>query len=64
MWFDSCYVWLQGTRVWLQEQDRLQPCTVGPRTDGAMLFTTDYGEVSEMKAKDVHDEVKKTFLND
>uniref|UniRef100_A0A8D0BVC4 Unconventional myosin-X-like n=1 Tax=Salvator merianae TaxID=96440 RepID=A0A8D0BVC4_SALMN len=35
----------EGTRVWLQEQDRLQPCTVGCCTDGSVLFTSDYGEV-------------------
>ncbi|CAI5762856.1 unconventional myosin-X-like isoform X1 [Podarcis lilfordi] len=35
----------EGTRVWLQEQDRLQPCTVGSCVDGSVLFTSDYGEV-------------------
>ncbi|CAM4628890.1 unnamed protein product [Caretta caretta] len=34
-----------GTRVWLREQDQLQPCTVGACNDGFVLFTTDYGEV-------------------
>uniref|UniRef100_A0A670JFT1 Myosin X n=1 Tax=Podarcis muralis TaxID=64176 RepID=A0A670JFT1_PODMU len=41
-----------GTRVWLQEQDRLQPCTVGSCVDGSVLFTSDYGEVSEMKTQE------------
>ncbi|XP_037768620.1 unconventional myosin-X isoform X1 [Chelonia mydas] len=35
----------EGTRVWLREQDQLQPCTVGSCNDGFVLFTTDYGEV-------------------
>uniref|UniRef100_A0A670JDT8 Myosin X n=1 Tax=Podarcis muralis TaxID=64176 RepID=A0A670JDT8_PODMU len=43
---------LVGTRVWLQEQDRLQPCTVGSCVDGSVLFTSDYGEVSEMKTQE------------
>ncbi|KAJ6665504.1 hypothetical protein lerEdw1_003345 [Lerista edwardsae] len=40
----------QGTHVWLQEQDQLQPCTVGSSADGSVLFTSNYGEVSEMRA--------------
>uniref|UniRef100_A0A6J0THH3 Unconventional myosin-X-like n=1 Tax=Pogona vitticeps TaxID=103695 RepID=A0A6J0THH3_9SAUR len=35
----------EGTRVWLQEQDQLQPCTVSSLADGSVLFTSDYGEV-------------------
>ncbi|XP_065527742.1 unconventional myosin-X-like [Lathamus discolor] len=35
----------QGARVWLQEQDQLQPCTVGSCADGNVLFTSDYGTV-------------------
>ncbi|CAI5762855.1 unconventional myosin-X-like isoform X1 [Podarcis lilfordi] len=42
----------EGTRVWLQEQDRLQPCTVGSCVDGSVLFTSDYGEVSEMETQE------------
>ncbi|XP_019378232.1 PREDICTED: unconventional myosin-X-like [Gavialis gangeticus] len=38
-------VCLQGTRVWLREQDQLQPCTVGSCADGTVLFTSDYGPV-------------------
>uniref|UniRef100_A0A8V5G6P6 Uncharacterized protein n=1 Tax=Melopsittacus undulatus TaxID=13146 RepID=A0A8V5G6P6_MELUD len=36
---------LQGARVWLREQDQLQPCTVGSCADGNVLFTSDYGTV-------------------
>uniref|UniRef100_A0A8B9VYG2 Myosin X n=1 Tax=Anas zonorhyncha TaxID=75864 RepID=A0A8B9VYG2_9AVES len=32
-----------GARVWLREQDQLQPCTVGSCADGNVLFTSDYG---------------------
>lgn len=39
-------VFLQGARVWLREQDQLQPCTVGPCADGNVRFTSDYGTVS------------------
>uniref|UniRef100_A0A674HDB9 Myosin X n=1 Tax=Taeniopygia guttata TaxID=59729 RepID=A0A674HDB9_TAEGU len=35
----------QGARVWLQEQDQLQPCTVGFCANGNVLFTSDYGMV-------------------
>ncbi|KFW80123.1 Unconventional myosin-X, partial [Manacus vitellinus] len=35
----------QGARVWLREQDQLQPCTVGLCADGNVLFTSDYGTV-------------------
>ncbi|OXB77073.1 UNVERIFIED_CONTAM: hypothetical protein H355_007720 [Colinus virginianus] len=35
----------QGARVWLREQDQLQPCTVGPCADGNVHFTSDYGTV-------------------
>uniref|UniRef100_A0A8C9EVX2 Unconventional myosin-X-like n=1 Tax=Pavo cristatus TaxID=9049 RepID=A0A8C9EVX2_PAVCR len=38
-------LFLQGARVWLQEQDQLQPCTVGPCADGNVRFTSDYGTV-------------------
>uniref|UniRef100_A0A674GZA1 Myosin X n=1 Tax=Taeniopygia guttata TaxID=59729 RepID=A0A674GZA1_TAEGU len=31
--------------VWLQEQDQLQPCTVGFCANGNVLFTSDYGMV-------------------
>ncbi|XP_075286147.1 unconventional myosin-X-like isoform X2 [Opisthocomus hoazin] len=34
-----------GARVWLREQDQLQPCTVGSCADGNVLFTSDYGMV-------------------
>ncbi|XP_009985744.1 PREDICTED: unconventional myosin-X-like, partial [Tauraco erythrolophus] len=34
-----------GARVWLREQDQLQPCTVGSCADGNVLFTSDYGTV-------------------
>uniref|UniRef100_A0A674GDM1 Myosin X n=1 Tax=Taeniopygia guttata TaxID=59729 RepID=A0A674GDM1_TAEGU len=34
-----------GARVWLQEQDQLQPCTVGFCANGNVLFTSDYGMV-------------------
>uniref|UniRef100_A0A8C0EX24 Myosin X n=1 Tax=Bubo bubo TaxID=30461 RepID=A0A8C0EX24_BUBBB len=36
---------LQGARVWLREQDQLQPCTVVSCADGNVLFTSDYGMV-------------------
>uniref|UniRef100_A0A8C3T0P0 Myosin X n=1 Tax=Chelydra serpentina TaxID=8475 RepID=A0A8C3T0P0_CHESE len=39
------YDHFRGTRVWLREQDQLQPCTVGSCSDGFVRFTTDYGEV-------------------
>lgn len=39
---------MQGARVWLQEQDQLQPCTVGLCANGNVLFTSDYGMVSEV----------------
>uniref|UniRef100_A0A8C4WUF6 Unconventional myosin-X-like n=1 Tax=Gopherus evgoodei TaxID=1825980 RepID=A0A8C4WUF6_9SAUR len=42
---ESCFSSSFGTRVWLREQDQLQPCTVGSCNDGFVLFTTDYGEV-------------------
>nr|XP_009932442.1 PREDICTED: unconventional myosin-X-like [Opisthocomus hoazin] len=35
----------KGARVWLREQDQLQPCTVGSCADGNVLFTSDYGMV-------------------
>ncbi|XP_010567855.1 PREDICTED: unconventional myosin-X-like [Haliaeetus leucocephalus] len=35
----------RGARVWLREQDQLQPCTVGSCADGNVLFTSDYGTV-------------------
>ncbi|XP_030309911.1 unconventional myosin-X-like isoform X3 [Calypte anna] len=35
----------QGARVWLWEQEQLQPCTVGSCADGSVLFTSDYGKV-------------------
>ncbi|KAH0621187.1 hypothetical protein JD844_022242 [Phrynosoma platyrhinos] len=35
----------QGTRVWLEAQEQLLPCTVGCSADGSVLFTSDYGEV-------------------
>uniref|UniRef100_A0A8C3PY53 Myosin X n=1 Tax=Chrysolophus pictus TaxID=9089 RepID=A0A8C3PY53_CHRPC len=38
-------VFLQGARVWLREQDQLQPCTVGLCADGNVRFTSDYGTV-------------------
>uniref|UniRef100_A0A663MX15 Myosin X n=1 Tax=Athene cunicularia TaxID=194338 RepID=A0A663MX15_ATHCN len=34
-----------GARVWLREQDQLQPCTVVSCADGNVLFTSDYGTV-------------------
>lgn len=40
--------WLQGTHVWLQEPDYMRPCTLGSCANGSMLFTSDYGEVSEI----------------
>uniref|UniRef100_A0A7M4FPW2 Unconventional myosin-X-like n=1 Tax=Crocodylus porosus TaxID=8502 RepID=A0A7M4FPW2_CROPO len=43
--FPETPVCLQGTRVWLREQDQLQPCTVGSCADGTVLFTSDYGPV-------------------
>ncbi|CAN0144721.1 unnamed protein product, partial [Bubo scandiacus] len=33
----------EGARVWLREQDQLQPCTVVSCADGNVLFTSDYG---------------------
>uniref|UniRef100_A0A8C9L720 Unconventional myosin-X-like n=1 Tax=Pavo cristatus TaxID=9049 RepID=A0A8C9L720_PAVCR len=42
---DSCLDHTSGARVWLQEQDQLQPCTVGPCADGNVRFTSDYGTV-------------------
>uniref|UniRef100_A0A8B9E5G2 Unconventional myosin-X-like n=1 Tax=Anser cygnoides TaxID=8845 RepID=A0A8B9E5G2_ANSCY len=36
---------IKGARVWLREQDQLQPCTVGSCADGNVLFTSDYGMV-------------------
>uniref|UniRef100_A0A8C9UH24 Myosin X n=1 Tax=Serinus canaria TaxID=9135 RepID=A0A8C9UH24_SERCA len=39
------FSFLQGARVWLQEQDQLQPCTVGLCANGNVLFTSDYGMV-------------------
>uniref|UniRef100_A0A8C8S8G2 Unconventional myosin-X-like n=1 Tax=Pelusios castaneus TaxID=367368 RepID=A0A8C8S8G2_9SAUR len=36
---------LQGTQVWLREQEQLQPCTVGSCSDGFVLFATDDGAV-------------------
>ncbi|XP_067416441.1 unconventional myosin-X-like [Emydura macquarii macquarii] len=35
----------EGTRVWIREQDQLQPCTVGSCNDGFVPFTSDYGAV-------------------
>ncbi|NXA32754.1 MYO10 protein, partial [Eudromia elegans] len=35
----------QGARVWLREQDQLQPCTVASCADGNVLFASDYGKV-------------------
>uniref|UniRef100_A0A8B9FBW1 Unconventional myosin-X-like n=1 Tax=Amazona collaria TaxID=241587 RepID=A0A8B9FBW1_9PSIT len=34
-----------GARVWLREQDQLQPCTVRSCADGNVLFTSDYGTI-------------------
>uniref|UniRef100_A0A669PQK6 Myosin X n=1 Tax=Phasianus colchicus TaxID=9054 RepID=A0A669PQK6_PHACC len=41
---DSC-LGRTGARVWLREQDQLQPCTVGLCADGNVRFTSDYGTV-------------------
>uniref|UniRef100_A0A663MYP7 Myosin X n=2 Tax=Athene cunicularia TaxID=194338 RepID=A0A663MYP7_ATHCN len=38
-------LYLSGARVWLREQDQLQPCTVVSCADGNVLFTSDYGTV-------------------
>uniref|UniRef100_A0A8C2TTQ1 Unconventional myosin-X-like n=1 Tax=Coturnix japonica TaxID=93934 RepID=A0A8C2TTQ1_COTJA len=42
---DSCLGHTSGARVWLREQDQLQPCTVGLCADGNVRFTSDYGTV-------------------
>uniref|UniRef100_A0A8C8E7C7 Myosin X n=1 Tax=Otus sunia TaxID=257818 RepID=A0A8C8E7C7_9STRI len=36
---------LKNFKVWLREQDQLQPCTVVSCVDGNVLFTSDYGMV-------------------
>lgn len=46
---------LQGTRVWIREQDQLQPCTVGSCNDGFVPFTTDYGAVSIIVNQGLHE---------
>lgn len=51
---------MQGARVWLREQDQLQPCTVGSCADGNVLFTSDYGTVSG----GLHEAVAYTKLQD
>ncbi|KAJ8410104.1 hypothetical protein AAFF_G00211450 [Aldrovandia affinis] len=39
---------MSGARVWVKDREQLHPSTVSTCTDGSLVLTTDYGQVTEL----------------